>query len=394
MSSKITVVVWQSPDSTNIQLFGRPLWHAGLSAARKLRPHRIIRVSRPEESIEALEDVEFVTTERLQEALGRSRNKVLLLSSELACVQPRTLRRLITTTKGNRCLAALGKADQPAAAYSSTVLEVHRALSDLPMRDGLDALLSRLKPAKRIQVPAEELIRVRTPADWSRAVRALRRRKAEELLAAGVFIDDPANVHIDPDVRVGLGTRIRGWVIIEGESRVGTNCEIGPFSHIVDSVVGAETVLLDHCFIRSSRVGKQAQLGPFAHVRPESVIGNQAKVGNFVELKKTNLGPGAKAPHLTYLGDATVGGGANVGAGTITCNYDGESKHQTVIGDGAFIGSDVQLVAPVRVGKDAYVAAGSCIVADVPAKSLALARSRQVIKRGWVNRKNSMKKKT
>ena len=156
-------------------------------------------------------------------------------------------------------------------------------------------------------------------------------------------------------------------------------------------MVGAGTTLLDHCFVRSSRIGKAAQIGPFTHIRPESVISAKAKVGNFVELKKTLLGRGSKAPHLTYLGDATIGKGVNVGAGTITCNYDGRLKHQTIVEDGAFIGSDVQLVAPVRVGRGAYVAAGSCIVEDVPSQALALARGRQVVKPGWAR---SNKKKT
>ena len=290
MSSKITVVLWQSSDRTHIHLFRRPLWHLGLAAARKLRPQRILLVSRSEEDIGDINDVEVVDVDRLPEAVGRSRNKVLLLSSELACIQPRTLRRLITTAKGNRCLADSGGTDHHAAAFCSTAHEVYRALNDLPTEGGLDTLVSRLKPATAVQVSAEELIRVRTPTDWSLALRVLRRRKAEELLASGVFIEDPSNVHIDPEVRVGRGSRIGGWVIIEGESRLGANCEIGPFTHIVDTDVGSGTIFLDHCFIRSSRIGKQAQLGPFTHVRPESAIGNLAKVGNFVELKKTTLG--------------------------------------------------------------------------------------------------------
>jgi bifunctional UDP-N-acetylglucosamine pyrophosphorylase/glucosamine-1-phosphate N-acetyltransferase len=180
--------------------------------------------------------------------------------------------------------------------------------------------------------------------------------------------------------------------VIEGDSQIGRNCEVGSFTHIIDSDVDAGTVLFDHCFIRASRIGKNAQLGPFTHLRPESVVGTKAKVGNFVELKKTVLGAGSKAPHLSYLGDTQIGRRANVGAGTITCNYDGSLKHQTVIEDGAFIGSDVQLVAPVRVGRGAYVAAGSCITEDVPADSLAVARGRQVVKPGWA-RKNRKKKR-
>jgi bifunctional UDP-N-acetylglucosamine pyrophosphorylase/glucosamine-1-phosphate N-acetyltransferase len=238
----------------------------------------------------------------------------------------------------------------------------------------------------------DDLLEVRDLRDWADAFLILRHRKLEKLMASGVFIEDPYSVAIDPDVHIGKGTRIRGWVRIEGASRIGPHCEIGSFSHIIDSEVGSGTLLLDHCFIRSSRIGRNAQLGPFTHLRPESHVGTKAKVGNFVELKKTTLGYGSKAPHLSYLGDANIGSGVNVGAGTITCNYDGQAKHLTVIGDGAFIGSDVQLVAPVRVGKGAYVAAGSCIVEDVPAESLALARGRQVVKPGWARKKKAKKR--
>ncbi|MFQ5791481.1 MAG: bifunctional N-acetylglucosamine-1-phosphate uridyltransferase/glucosamine-1-phosphate acetyltransferase, partial [Acidobacteriota bacterium] len=235
-------------------------------------------------------------------------------------------------------------------------------------------------------IDPSELLWVRNLADWARAAALLRRRKSDRLLAGGVMLDDPTTVHIDPEVSVGRGTRIRGWVVIEGESRIGPDCDIGSFTHLVDSAVGRGSVLLDHCFIRSSRIGKGTQIGPFTHLRPDCVVGSEAKVGNFVELKKTVLGRGSKASHLSYLGDARVGRRVNVGAGTITCNYDGRAKHQTVIGDGAFIGSDVQLVAPVRVGRGAYVAAGSCIVEDVPPAALAMARSRQIVKPGWVRR--------
>jgi bifunctional UDP-N-acetylglucosamine pyrophosphorylase/glucosamine-1-phosphate N-acetyltransferase len=240
----------------------------------------------------------------------------------------------------------------------------------------------------------DDFLLVRHLRDWAKAIRVLRRRKIEKLLASGVLIEDPLSVHIDPGVHIGRGSLVRGWVVIEGESRIGPHCEIGAFTHIIDSVVGSGTLLLDHCFIRSSRIGKNAQLGPFTHLRPESDVGTKAKVGNFVELKKTTLGYGSKAPHLSYLGDANIGRGVNVGAGTITCNYDGQAKHLTVIDDGAFIGSDVQLVAPVRVGKGAYVAAGSCIVEDVPAESLALARGRQVVKLGWARKKKKKRRKT
>jgi bifunctional UDP-N-acetylglucosamine pyrophosphorylase/glucosamine-1-phosphate N-acetyltransferase len=329
----------------------------------------------------------------LRSTTKRIQGNVLLMPAELPCLRPRTLKRLLKATRnGSRCLAFAGEViPQEGLVLCADARDATRAVEALGRKGGIDVLSQALQPSHTTVTDSDELLVVRTVGDWAMAVQVLRRRKCEALTGAGVLIEDPTTVHIDPGVRIGRGTRVRGWVVIEGESRIGTNCEIGSFSHVIDSNVGAGTVLLDHCFIRSSRIGRNAQLGPFAHLRPDSVIGAQAKVGNFVELKKTVLGQGSKAPHLTYLGDTEVGKGVNVGAGTITCNYDGRLKHQTVIEDGAFIGSDVQLVAPVKVGKGAYVAAGSCIVEDVPAESLALARSRQVVKTGWA-RRNKKKK--
>jgi bifunctional UDP-N-acetylglucosamine pyrophosphorylase/glucosamine-1-phosphate N-acetyltransferase len=162
---------------------------------------------------------------------------------------------------------------------------------------------------------------------------------------------------------------------------------VGPFVRLVDVEVGPGAQILDHCLLRESVVEAGASVGPFAHFRPESRVGEGAKVGNFVELKKTRLGRGSKAQHLSYLGDATIGEGVNIGAGTITCNYDGISKSPTRIEDGAFVGSDTTLIAPVTVGAGAYVAAGSTITADVPQDALALGRARQVTKPGWAARR-------
>jgi len=162
---------------------------------------------------------------------------------------------------------------------------------------------------------------------------------------------------------------------------------VGPFVRLVDVEVGNGAQILDHCLLRQSVVEAGASVGPFAHLRPESRVGERAKVGNFVELKKTHLGEGSKAQHLSYLGDATVGAGVNIGAGTITCNYDGARKSQTRIEAGAFVGSDTTLVAPVTVGEGAYVAAGSTITEDVPKDALALGRARQVTKPGWAARR-------
>jgi bifunctional UDP-N-acetylglucosamine pyrophosphorylase/glucosamine-1-phosphate N-acetyltransferase len=211
----------------------------------------------------------------------------------------------------------------------------------------------------------------------------------ERLMAAGVTIEDPATTYVGADVVVGPDTVIRPGVVLEGATTVGSQCVIYPGVRIEDSVLADRVTIFDHSVIAGSRIAEGALVGPFARLRPETHVDAGAHVGNFVELKKTRLGARSKASHLAYLGDATIGSGVNIGAGTITCNYDGVRKHPTVIGDSAFIGSDSQLIAPVRVGEGAYVAAGSSITDDVPPGALAVARGRQVNKEGWAARKKS-----
>jgi bifunctional UDP-N-acetylglucosamine pyrophosphorylase / glucosamine-1-phosphate N-acetyltransferase len=217
-------------------------------------------------------------------------------------------------------------------------------------------------------------------------------RKAELLAAQGVRIEDPASTLVGPEVLVETGAVLRPFTILEGRTIVRAGAVVGPFVRLVDVEVGPGAQILDHCLLRQSVVEAGASVGPFAHLRPESRVGARAKVGNFVELKKTHLGEGSKAQHLSYLGDATVGAGVNIGAGTITCNYDGVVKSQTVIEAGAFVGSDTTLVAPVTVGEGAYVAAGSTITENVPKDALALARARQVTKAGWAARRRDRQK--
>ncbi len=230
--------------------------------------------------------------------------------------------------------------------------------------------------------PAEGL-GVNSLAELAEATRTWRRRRVAALMAAGVGIEDPDTVSVGLDVEVEADAVLRASTLLEGRTIVRAGASVGPFTRVVDTEVGAEAQVLDHCLLRESVVGAGAVVGPFAHIRPGSRIGPRAKVGNFVELKKTDLGEGSKAPHLSYIGDATVGPGVNIGAGTITCNYDGVSKHRTRIEAGAFIGSDTTLVAPITVGEGAYIAAGSAITQDVPAGALALGRARQVVKPGW-----------
>jgi bifunctional UDP-N-acetylglucosamine pyrophosphorylase / glucosamine-1-phosphate N-acetyltransferase len=221
----------------------------------------------------------------------------------------------------------------------------------------------------------------------------VRQKKNEELMAAGVTLVDPATTYIDPRAEIGGDTVIHPGVVIEGPTRIGLACEIQAHVRIADAQIGDHVNVNSFCVIVESTIASGASVGPFAHLRPGTAVGEGAKVGNFVELKKTSLGAGSKVSHLSYLGDATVGDRVNVGAGTITCNYDGEKKHQTIIEDGAFIGSDSQLVAPVKVGKGAYVAAGSSITLDVPAGALGIARARQNNVEGWAERKKTVSHK-
>ncbi len=233
---------------------------------------------------------------------------------------------------------------------------------------------------------SREILGVNSPKELAEVATILQTTKNEELMSAGVTIIDPATTYIAPDVTIGVDTIVHPGVYLEGRTTVGSRCEIHSGVRVVDSVIDDGVVINNFCVIVESHISSGARVGPFAHIRPQSDVGRDAHVGNFVELKKTALGRGSKANHLSYLGDATIGEKVNVGAGTITCNYDGTFKHPTVIEDGAFIGSDTQLIAPVKVGAGAYVAAGSSITEDVPAGSLAIARGKQVNKEGWATR--------
>src|SRR5690242_15295972 len=219
--------------------------------------------------------------------------------------------------------------------------------------------------------------------ELSLAARALTRRMAEALMEAGVTIEDPERFDCDEGIVIGPDTILEPSVRLRGATRVGSGCRIGQGSILTNTIVADGAVVRPYCVMDDAVVGPAAIVGPFSRLRPGADVGEAAHVGNFVELKKTKLGKGAKANHLTYLGDATVGAGTNVGCGTVTCNYDGEAKHPTTIGDGAFIGSDAILVAPITIGDRAYVAAGSTLTEDVPPGALALGRARQVNKDGW-----------
>ena len=234
---------------------------------------------------------------------------------------------------------------------------------------------------------ASEILGSNTRAELVDLDRKMRHEKCLKLMSEGVTIFYPDSCVIDWDVEVGADTTIEPFVQLLGNTRIGSDCRIRSYSVIQNSRIGDGVLVRPGCVLDEAVVSKDAMLGPYSHLRPGSEIGEGAHVGNFVETKKIRLGKKSKANHLTYLGDSEIGEGVNIGAGTITCNYDGVHKHKTIIEDGAFIGSDATLVAPVKVGKGAYVAAASCITEDVPPDSLALGRAKQVVKEGWATKK-------
>lgn len=224
-------------------------------------------------------------------------------------------------------------------------------------------------------------------AEFSEVLGVLRARRNRELMLEGVGMPHPESVDVDFGVTVGADTTLHAGVALRGKSSVGACCVVDAGSVLVDTVLGDHVEVLPYCILEGSAVHDRVHIGPFAHTRTGTVLMEDSKVGNFVETKKTVLGRGSKANHLTYLGDATIGEKVNVGAGTITCNYDGYKKYPTVLEDGVFIGSDTQLVAPVRVGKDAVVAAGTTVTRDVPAGALAISRTEQHHKIGYAQAK-------
>jgi bifunctional UDP-N-acetylglucosamine pyrophosphorylase/glucosamine-1-phosphate N-acetyltransferase len=255
-----------------------------------------------------------------------------------------------------------------------------------------------LRKAKRRVVAwktadAREVLGGNTRAELADIDHYMRMAKCRQLMADGVTIFYPATCVIDSDVEIAPDTVIEPYVQLLGKTRIGTACRVRSYSVIRDSEIGDGVIIRPGCVMEEARVSAGAVIGPYSHLRPGSEIGEGAHVGNFVETKKIKLGKGSKANHLTYLGDAEIGAGVNIGAGTITCNYDGVNKHKTVIADGVFIGSDSTLVAPVRVGKGAYVGAASCITEDVPEDSLAIGRAKQIVKEGWVAAKRAKVKK-
>ena len=366
-------------------------------------------------------------------ALGKKPGTLLIVNGDLPNLQTGTLRALVALQRKSKAALALvtTELDDPAG-YGRIVRDAKGRVTRIVEHKDADAalrrireincgiycadpsvllpLLKKLRPdnaqgeyyltdavhaliAKGATVAAlkhavpEEVLGVNTRAELAEASAALYARKAAQLQNDGVTVLDPRRTWVDPRAKIGRDSVLYPDVILEGPCVLGEDCIVRSGSRLADVVLGRGVEVKDHCVLLASRIGDNAQLGPFTHVRPGSIVEADAHLGNFVELKKTRLGRGSKASHLAYLGDADVGAGCNIGAGTITCNYDGVSKHQTTLGDGVFVGSDSQLVAPVTVGAGAYVAAGTTVTEDVPAGALALSRVRQINMEGWVERR-------
>lgn len=233
----------------------------------------------------------------------------------------------------------------------------------------------------------DELIGINNREELSLAMKYLSERVVKEWMSEGVTIYDPLSVWVSPSVKIGKDTIIYPNVFLEGNTIIGQNCIIYQGTRILDSIIEDNVQIKDCTVIESSHIKSGSNIGPFAHIRPESIIGQNCRIGNFVEIKKSLIGDGTKASHLSYIGDSEVGKNVNIGAGTITCNYDGKKKHKTTIEDDVFIGSDTQLVAPVKIGKGSYIGAGSTITKDVPPDALAVSRTPQKNIEGWAKRK-------
>jgi bifunctional UDP-N-acetylglucosamine pyrophosphorylase / glucosamine-1-phosphate N-acetyltransferase len=387
----------------------------------------------------ALQEPQLGTAHALQQAepylTGRS-GSVILLSGDVPLLSPNTLKQLLETHRGSGAAATVVTAtverpygygrivrtrgriariveERDASPTQRKINEINSGIYafDLPpLFDALRSIASqnaqgefyltdlvgiyrrRRLPVETLLVEnAQEIRGINSRSELAEVSRLVRQKKNEELMAAGVTLIDPATTYVDPEVEIAADTVLHPGVVIEGRTRIGSACEIQAYVRISDSEIGDHVTINSFCLISGAQVAHGAALGPFAHLRPGTAVGENAKIGNFVELKNTSFGPRSKANHLSYLGDATIGSDVNVGAGTITCNYDGVHKHRTVIEDGAFIGSDSQLVAPVTVGKGAYVGAGSSIVDDVPAGALGIARGRQNNVEGWAERRKDSK---
>ncbi len=262
-------------------------------------------------------------------------------------------------------------------------LKINSSSGEYYLTDIVKLMSDKGDKVEAYDCPAEDVRGVNTRLELHQVTEALNKRVISKLMEEGVTFIDPQTSFIHTSVSIGKDSVIYPSTYIEGNTVIGKECVIYPGARIFNSKLGNKVTIKDNTVIEETKIGDGSQIGPFAHLRPHSSIGRNAKIGNFVEIKKSAVGDGTKASHLSYLGDAVIGKDVNIGAGTITCNYDGARKHTTVIGSGVFIGSDTQIVAPVNIGKGAYVAAGATVTKDVPSNALAISRTRQENIKDW-----------
>lgn len=428
------------------QVCGVPMLQHVIGTARKIRPEKIIIVAGKHiELMRSSVDADNVSFELQREAKGTGhalrcarrglknfRGVVVVLNGDTPLVSPETVRKLLSRHKKNANDLSVvsfiagdpgsyGRIVRDESGHIASIIEkkdavgvqkkinevnsgmyafsqralslvdgipVNRKKGEYYLTDIVELSLSKgLRTSAYCLGSEKEFIGVNTKDELTRASRLMQDRIIRKWIGRGVNFLDPGSVFIHPEASLGKGTTVYPGVLIEGHTRVSEGVAIYPNVRISNSSIGESATVRDSTVIEDSTVRRGASVGPFAHVRPGSVVGAGAKIGNFVELKKAVIGKKSKASHLSYLGDTRIGDGVNIGAGTITCNYDGKKKHLTVIDDGVFVGSDSQLVAPVRIGKNAYIAAGSTITKNVPAGSLALSRVKQKNVPGWKKKK-------
>jgi bifunctional UDP-N-acetylglucosamine pyrophosphorylase/glucosamine-1-phosphate N-acetyltransferase len=429
-------------------LCGRPLIEYPVTVARTLGARLVVVVGRGADEVKAAVGHEAETTfveqtQRLgtghavlqaQRACGEESGIILVLPGDMPLLSEATLRRLVEHHRDTKAAVTLltVEAEDPTG-YGRVVRENGKPVAVVEHRDATAAqraireiatstycfdarllwpALARVTPGNEqgeyyltdvIEILNEqgqaieavitddprEALGVNDRKQLAELTGVMRRRILDRLMVEGVTVLDPASTYVDGSVTIGADTVLYPGVILEGETVIGAECVIGPGCHVSRSRIGNRVALKGYCVLAESTVEDAAVLGPFCHLRPLSHVGPRAKIGNFVELKKSRIGRGAKVPHLSYVGDATLGADVNFGAGAITCNYDGSKKSETIIGAGAFIGTNVSLVAPVTVGEGAYVGAGSVITKNVPPGALAVARAQQAVREGWVARKKT-----
>lgn len=433
-------------------ILGKPMILRIIESLRKLRPERVLAVVNPSHpavrELLSAQGVETALQRRIAGTAGAVRaglpvlsgfdGTVLVLNGDTPLVSPETLRKFLRRhERTSSDLSVLSFTASNPFSYGRIFRDDSgRALRIVEEKDldrsqkaldevnaGVYALGSRaaalvdrirMNPKKReyyltdvlelavrrglrcevFRIGSEtEFQGVNTMADLAKVESILRDEVISRLMGSGVRFFDPGSVIVHPEARIGRDTVVYPNVCIEGRTAVGQGAIISPGVRIVDSLLGKGVAVLDNTLIENSRIGDHSVIGPCAHLRPHSIVGRGVKIGNFVEIKKSTLSDGVKASHLSYIGDASVGRDVNIGAGTITCNYDGAHKHRTVLGDGVFVGSDTQFVAPVEIGRNAYIAAGSTITRDVAPFSLALSRTDQVEISGWVKKRKRKKAK-